>query len=608
MGRGKNGTGKILLVTAQLSVYAWRQSSEATCSSQINTARAVAKEFGIQATGKSGVLSWASISLKNSERGTQKVVSEQGTKLDVEISSMIAKGTEVPWIPPTTWFKYLLDHGLWYRLAGLDFEKQHLAPEVWGKFWKQFEALQPDFSLFTMGFSEQELERTCAIFTHGDEGRTLKKNGIMITAVQSVLGYGFDEARLKKRGTKRAANGDELPHLEVNFAGHTFTNRFITSVIPKVLYEQDSDVFHAAMEELTLDLKRLLEDGIRDRHGNVFRVCCIGVKGDWPYLQKVGRLNRAFNTSVKRGAEAKKPRGVCHLCLAGRENFPSEEITTFRPRWLSTVGVLEPWDKRPVHIRFLPHDISNPGSFFMPDLWHGFHLGVGKAFASSVIQVCLPQVPVATLPEKWEWLTEHYFRFCKANHRPAIVRQISAYLVSYNDYTGAVGCWSKGAVTTSLLLWLPHLISCLPPDSEGLLAKASRAAVCANVMFSTLYESPAMLPKVVAVRVSKLGATFLQIYYKLATVHYHAGKPFLFPLYTKLHAMHHQVIQLDSDARRVGFAFSPLLTACQQHEDIVGRASRLNRRVSIKSTMLRTLQRYLIQSYVKWVDARMIRG
>ena len=72
--------------------------------------------------------------------------------------------------------------------------------------------------------------------------------------------------------------------------------------------------------------------------------------------------------------------------------------------------------------------------------------------------------------------------------------------------------------------------------------------------------------------------------------------------------MHHQVIQLDSDARRVGFAFSPLLTACQQHEDIVGRASRLNRRVSIKSTMLRTLQRYLIQSYVKWVDARMIRG
>ena len=369
MGRGKNGTGKILLVTAQLSVYAWRQSSEATCSSQINTARAVAKEFGIQATGKSGVLSWASISLKNSERGTQKVVSEQGTKLDVEISSMIAKGTEVPWIPPTTWFKYLLDHGLWYRLAGLDFEKQHLAPEVWGKFWKQFEALQPDFSLFTMGFSEQELERTCAIFTHGDEGRTLKKNGIMITAVQSVLGYGFDEARLKKRGTKRAANGDELPHLEVNFAGHTFTNRFITSVIPKVLYEQDSDVFHAAMEELTLDLKRLLEDGIRDRHGNVFRVCCIGVKGDWPYLQKVGRLNRAFNTSVKRGAEAKKPRGVCHLCLAGRENFPSEEITTFRPRWLSTVGVLEPWDKRPVHIRFLPHDISNPGSFFMPDLW-----------------------------------------------------------------------------------------------------------------------------------------------------------------------------------------------------------------------------------------------
>ena len=329
MGRGKNGTGKILLVTAQLSVYAWRQSSEATCSSQINTARAVAKEFGIQATGKSGVLSWASISLKNSERGTQKVVSEQGTKLDVEISSMIAKGTEVPWIPPTTWFKYLLDHGLWYRLAGLDFEKQHLAPEVWGKFWKQFEALQPDFSLFTMGFSEQELERTCAIFTHGDEGRTLKKNGIMITAVQSVLGYGFDEARLKKRGTKRAANGDELPHLEVNFAGHTFTNRFITSVIPKVLYEQDSDVFHTAMEELTLDLKRLLEDGIRDRHGNVFRVCCIGVKGDWPYLQKVGRLNRAFNTSVKRGAEAKKPRGVCHLCLAGREIFQAKRLQLF---------------------------------------------------------------------------------------------------------------------------------------------------------------------------------------------------------------------------------------------------------------------------------------
>ena len=98
----------------------------------------------------------------------------------------------------------------------------------------------------------------------------------MVTSIQSVLGTGFDQTRLK-----RPRDMDDTGKLHVNFAGHTFLTRFVVSVIPKTEYQSNPDYFHDAMDRFAQEMKDLLENGITDAAtGEVWRFVVVGVKGD----------------------------------------------------------------------------------------------------------------------------------------------------------------------------------------------------------------------------------------------------------------------------------------------------------------------------------------
>ena len=525
----------------------------------------------------------------------QRLAEKQGTKLPVKMTNFVAEGIQVPFLSPTNWMSYIIDNGLWHRLAGVDRSEKHLVPKIWTHFWNNFEALNPHFSIFATEFDRST---TAAVFLHGDEGRTLKRNGIMITAFQSALGTGFDELRA---GKKRTLDGSLK--LKVNYKGHTFTNRYVTTAIPKAFYESKPEVFRVAMHQLGQDFEQLQTEGIKDKvTGETYRVCVIGCKGDMPYLQKMGGLLRAFNTGAKRGKEQHQARGICHLCLAGREKYPSEELSTLKPRWLITMGVEDPWHSLPSILNYVPYDLSNPASFFYTDVWHVFHLGVGKSFVSSVIQLALPQVPERNLPEKWTFLSSSYREFCVQGKKQLHVSKITPFLVSYGDKTGTVGTWSKGALTTNLMQWLPGLLVAIGSDPEGLLIKCREGAEAMNEFFAYLYGAPAFLNKENSLKMSNLVQKFLSIYAFLASKCFALKQPWMFPLYPKLHALHHISLRLRHDALRVSLSMSPMMVACQQDEDTVGRVSRISRRVSPRLTMLRTLQRYLMQAYSHWVS------
>ena len=425
----------------------------------------------------------------------------------------------------------------------------------------------------------------------------------MVTTLQSALGFGFDSKRVRPLA--------EALKLKVNYTGHTMSTRFIASVIPKSYYDHSPGVFHGVMKQLAKSLRDLTDNGILDPiTGERYRIAIIGCKGDLPYLQKVGGLTRAWNTGVKRGREANKPKGVCHLCMAGTENhIPAEDIASQNPSWLRTMGILLillPWESTPTFIKHLYHDSSDPAQFFMPDIWHCYHLGVGKSFVASAVQVTLSFIPAPNLEGKWVWLTSHYRQFCKTEKRQPHITRISGYLMSYGDKTGAMGAWSKGALTTNFMKWLPHLIDTLPEDEDGILKKLKDAASSMNMMFRCLFSSPAFLDRNESVYAASLGMAFLKVYNELAWVCFQARRPYLFPMYPKLHYMHHAFLKMALDANSVGYSENPLLTACQQDEDTIGRASRLSRRVSIRMTMTRTLQRYLVLAHTVWVKAGMI--
>ena len=150
----------------------------------------------------------------------------------------------------------------------------------------------------------------------------------------------------------------------------------------------------------------------------------------------------------------------------------------------------------------VPHDLSDPPEHFKVDVWHCVHLGLGKSFVSSVVQLTLPL-------------------------------KITPYLVSFGDKTGAVGCWHKGALTTVLLAWIVAILYDLQVDD--FLKSCRKAAERLNALFAYLYEAPLFLEKNEAKWASMRGTKFLQEHAYFALCQYQAKRPHLFPLYPKMH-------------------------------------------------------------------------
>ena len=431
---------------------------------------------------------------------------------------------------------------------------------------------------------------------HGDEGRTLKKNGMLVTSLQSALGHGYDQKRVGRQNDT---------NLQVNFAGHTFTTRFVLSTIPKTAYEAQPEVFHQALDHVARSCSKLLGSGYADqtRGGEIYRVVILGVKGDAPYLQKAAHFYRSFNTTVKRGEERGAPKGVCPYCLAGTNLCAAEEIGTDNPTWLRTLAVKLPWVRTPSLIQHLVHDRSDPASFFKSDIWHVFALGFGRSWVCSVIQVLLPHLPHANLEEKWSHLTEDYLQWCRRNRKQAHVSRITPYLFSYGDTSGAMGNWSKGSLTSNLNLWLVDVLTAGPRDPEGLLMQCCVASRRVNAMFSFLYRAGAFLGEEQCAWVAQQGLQFLACYSSMALRMFRANRQWLFPLYPKLHVFHHLMIEIKMAGRTAKMAVNPMVFSCQMDEDVVGRASRISRRVSVKVVATRTLQRYLIAAHAAFVKS-----
>ncbi|CAL1173564.1 unnamed protein product [Cladocopium goreaui] len=418
------------------------------------------------------------------------------------------------------------------------------AKRNWGQFWQTYRQINPSFELFAMADADPsiDLNQVAAFFIHGDEGRTLKRGGLLVTSLQSALGKGYDE--------NRVAKVPGSPALQVNFAGHSFCTRHVISAIPKTCYDCQPEAYHSHMEHVAKSCSKLLHDGYVDKASGLrYRVCILGVKGDQPYLQKVGHFYRAWNTQAKRGEERGPPKGCCPYCLAGTRLCHAEEIATTTPKWLQTVAVKLPWVRQPAVIRHLCHDQGDPADFFKSDIWHVVHLGFGRSWVASVLQVCLPLLPMPNLDEKWNYLTEEYLDWCAANRKQAHISRITPYLMSYGQQGGAMGSWYKGALTTIFLHWLVDFLGKVPNDPDGHIMQCHCATYRLNSMFSMLYKAGAFLSEEESQFVSEQGLRFLESYSLLAHALFMQGKQQCFPLYPKLHTFHHIVLEVRVSAR-----------------------------------------------------------
>ena len=417
----------------------------------IKTAKAVEEEM--KSATPASVQRWARCEVSHSERDVHRAVKSQGLALRVPITDACVGRKKLPFIRSVDWLSFLVTEvNQWHRLAGLERPDEKRCEQVWSNFWRQFKQVEPDNQVFSK-LTEDELSRTAACYFHLDEGRTLKRAGIMIMSFHSALGFGFS----KQSQCKRNKDGEAI-RFRVNYTGSTLTNRFLLAVIPKKYYDKNQQLLDDVLDMVGKDFQSCFYSGAADSNGQAHRLCILGVKADWPAHVRCGKLIRSYNHGPKRKQSKKADAGVCHLCEAGLQGIPFEEIGCERPIWKFSEGASLPWLRTPQLLQHLPHNVAFPASFFKIDIWHTIHMGIGKSFINSAMTLALDLFDSRGVVGQLEQLTASYLQWCKQNKMAPYITKITKDTLTWKKRADEpAGSWNKGSLTTQFCCWFEAL-------------------------------------------------------------------------------------------------------------------------------------------------------
>ena len=375
-----------------------------------------------------------------------------------------------PYIKLSNWVAYLMDTDrLPRQLVGVP---TYAAMETTlREFWRRYQQLYPNHSIFAAASRGAiEVARCIPVYSHSDEGRSLKHQPLWVLSVHGCLG----------RGTKAYISRGQrkLPlhrkGMGLNFIGKTWGTQFMFATMLRAVSKEHPAALDKLVGLFADDCAALASEGITSKDGQ-HHVWLIHLnnKGDLPALAKLASLKRTFS-HVPKAASSKKPcTGICHLCLAGQEIsgdgtqlYPFEQLTP-QPSWLSTLEVSLPWDSEPTILRGHPYlDRTRLAHFFATDIWHNMHLGIAKHWiASSLVSIMersddlsLPCGAGASVNDVFIWMTAEFKDFCKRKRVQAHSYDISRETLAFpSSKKCPVGMWSKGSTSTHLMQFLENL-------------------------------------------------------------------------------------------------------------------------------------------------------
>ena len=583
--------------------------AEASCTSAIRTARDTVKDIGQDAAKKvGGLLELAKVKEQNSERDTHRVFVRQcGLGLPIPKTKMETSG---PWSPPILrlrdWIGFLLQINAWHLVTGLvrpDSQREFLILEA---FWSKYKRQDPLHPIFEMAErKELVLGRTAPFVLHGDEGRGRRRQQFLVLSFHSLLGRGLAPAERskKKSGTKKA-----YLKMKPNFKGSTLTNRFLYAALAKRDYNNDrSYVFDDLIRCVADESKFLSSVGVKHpQTGDTYWVMQLGIVGDWPWLVKSGNLSRNFACVQKHAVTRNPCRGICHLCNAGRPGCAFESLGTRRPTWLATMYQDSPFDA-PTPFQQIPHPRNCLAGLWKFDVFHVWHLGLGKTFLSSYIALLSEVQSASSIDSRFIQLSAEYKLWCRSNSRTMYVQKISKELICWittSDFPN--GQWHKGALTRTLMDFVESRFGSEDFSNNELLSRCQEACTAANSMLRLLYNNDLWLTVDVAREAGELGMKFLRRFECLARRSHELGKR-MFILQPKCHAFHHLCLDLLHGSQRNEDTLNILAFSCQADEDYIGRPSRISRRVtSGDTTSDRVIDRLLQASHGEWVKAGLV--
>lgn len=563
----------------------------------IRTARAITKEVPAAASASIGSL--ARCNDKNPERDAHRLAQKYKLTLGIPLSTLKATTGLIHYLKMTAWASFVMMHNLWHNLAGLKEPDHDRCRAIWTLFWDRYREIDPQHEIFSR--KDINLAQTCAYLFHGDEGRSLKKSPIMILSAHSALGHGI----------RTAKKTDDYAFNRLNFEQSTWTTRFLLAVLPRNFYRLDNgeeiDVFQDLLRVLTQDMRVLFEEGIKDRSGRTFYFAPIKIMGDWPFIIKAGCLGRSFQNAAKHTTASSQPKGICHRCRADLPGYPWEDLSQ-SPKWKQSINTLSPFTQTPALLGLMPNQ-PDAAAFFEFDMFHTWHLGIGRTFAgSAIIVLAMSALFQGSIDKRLEIVTNRFLSWCTSKGLRPVVRRFTKESLGWpktNVFPSPH--WSKGEATTVIMKWFAHEAETnrnnLPDDH--LFQITCRAAMSINRFLSGVYRENVWISSQRAQVLVTLGADFLRMYGEAVRVCFEQRRA-LFLLMPNLHRLAHIIDDLSEQSKRATYCINPCLYSCQSDEDFVGRPSRISRRVSIMTTIERTLLRCLECSYSHYVQAGLL--
>ena len=551
------------------------------------------KDIGKEAAAKSkGLLNLSKCSQSNSERDFHSLTNQFQLAIPIPLTT-IDKTPGVRYrgtfsvLALCDWCRFHLDFNTWHTLAGLskpDEKRQHA---IFSEFWRRYRALKPSHEMWQLVDKYSiDLGCTAPLILHGDEGRGRKRAAFLVLAYHSYLGKGTNLANSVRKHRPYTT-------MRLNYSGNSHTHRMLTAVLPKMV--RDSVAFQDILKFVTADALQVLKDGVRGPSGNIYRMAVVQVVGDWMFLQKAGSLDRSYANVEKRPrtANSNPPRGICHCCKAGQLGFPFEDMR-LTAAWKNTLFAEDdqPFSSRPILLG-LPHEPSRAPDFFTYDLWHAYHLGLGKTFAASVLAMMSEQVGASNIDARFLGLSDQYLDYCDQFQETPYLTSISQLTLGWPDTkTFPNGQWNKGHITTVMCKFIAHWFDVNGTAGDPLFPMAAEAVIAINSFMHGLYTSDVWIGAEDAQRLSQHGRSFLMLYMRLATAAYDTNRNH-FIFMPKLHAFDHCVHKMEMEAAQKSYTLNPLNHAVQIDEDFVGRVSRTARRTGVGQVIKRVLQRAL---------------
>ena len=202
------------------------------------------------------------------------------------------------------------------------------------QFWRRFATVHGDHRIFSSGLP---LRRVIPFASHGDEGRTKKKQPFLVWSFRGLVGSGTRCCRTRPLEEQ----ADRMP-LNMDCS---MRSRFLHVAVPNRLYQENENVWQGIAGRVGQAYHELETVGF-DYQGERWYATCVALTGDSPFLAKAACLVRSFSRVPKKTG-ATEPKMVCFRCLAGKRGYPMEDLN-LAPSWLKTDLTPElPWKSTP---------------------------------------------------------------------------------------------------------------------------------------------------------------------------------------------------------------------------------------------------------------------